>query len=182
MRAANSLCTLVVGRDFSGSGQHTYARSPGPRLFEAGIITGSCQLVHASEIPDMPSGLIEGQHYLRFSSTEELIHLLRQAQINSEPFRAIGSAMASEIQAHHTYDQRAAVLVESLFHCTPEEAVSIEPSSKLRVLFISHEQTRPGFQYGGAGLCLDQIVSAAPADVDVRILCRSGDDGHSLYY
>ena len=179
LRAANSLCTLVVGRDFSGSGQHTYARSPGPRLFEAGI-TGSCQLVHASEIPDMPSGLIEGQHYLRFSSTEELIHLLRQAQINSEPFRAIGSAMASEIQAHHTYDQRAAVLVESLFHCTPEEAVSIEPSPKLRVLFISHEQTRPGFQYGGAGLCLDQIVSAAPADVDVRILCRSGDDGHSF--
>ena len=128
----------------------------------------------------MPSGLIEGQHYLRFSSTEELIHLLRQAQINSEPFRAIGSAMASEIQAYHTYDQRAAVLVESLFHCTPEEAVSIEPSPKLRVLFISHEQTRPGFQYGGAGLCLDQIVSAAPADVDVRILCRSGDDGHSF--
>ena len=28
--------------------------------------------------------------------------------------------------------------------------------------------------------CLDQIVSAAPEDVDVRVLCRSGDDGHSF--
>ena len=177
LRASNSLCTLVVGRDFSGSGQHCYARSPGPRLFEAGI-TGSCQLVHAEEIPDMPLGLIEGQHYLRFSTAEQLIDLLRQAQINPEPFREIGFALASEIQSRHTYEQRAALLVESLQQCKPEEAISTEPLSRLRVLFISHEQTKPGFQHGGAGLCLDQIVEAAPDDVDVRILCRSGDDGH----
>ena len=182
MRAANSLCTLVVGRDFSGSGQHSYARSPGPRLFEAGI-TGSCQLVHASEIPDMPAGLNDGQHYLRFSTTEELVDLLRQAKIDPKPFRAIGGAMASEIRAQHTYDQRAAVIVESLMNCEPEEAeeaYSPETSTKLRALFISHEQTKPGFQHGGAGLCLDQIVAAAPNDVDVRILCRTGDDGHSF--
>ena len=49
----------------------------------------------------------------------------------------------------------------------------------MRVLFISHEQTKPGFQYGGAGLCLDQIVAASPDDIDVRILCRSGDDAWS---
>ena len=58
LRASNSLCTLVVGRDFSGSGKHNYARSPGPCLFEAGI-TGSCQIVHAAEIPDMPKGMEE---------------------------------------------------------------------------------------------------------------------------
>jgi glycosyltransferase involved in cell wall biosynthesis len=179
LRAANSLCTLVVGRDFSGSGQHSYARSPGPRLFEAGI-TGSCQLVHASEIPDMPAGLEEGEHYLRFSSTEQLLDLLRQAQLDPAPFRAMGAAMASEIQAQHTYNQRAAELVESLLHCRPEATASAELAPRLRALFISHEQTKPGFQHGGAGLCLDQIVAAAPDDVDVRILCRSGDDGHSF--
>jgi len=179
LRAADSLCTLVVGRDFSGSGEHRYARSPGPRLFEAGI-TGSCQLVHSSEIPDMPAGLEEGEHYLRFSSTEQLLELLQQAQTNPGPFRAIGAAMASEIKARHTYDHRAAELVESLLRFSPEAAAATELSPRRRALFISHEQTKPGFQHGGAGLCLDQIVAAAPDDVDVRILCRSGDDGHSF--
>ena len=177
LRASNSLCTLVVGRDFSGSGNHTYARSPGPRLFEAGI-TGSCQLVHSSEIPDMPSGLKDGRHYLRFSTAEQLVDLLHQARINPEPFQAIGAAMAAEVEAEHTYDQRAETLVRSLLNCEPESAVSTEPLRRLRALFISHEQTKPGFQHGGAGLCLDQIVAAAPNDVDVRILCRNGD-GHS---
>ena len=179
LRAANSLCTLVVGRDFSGSGQHTYARSPGPRLFEAGI-TGSCQLVHASEIPDMPDGLEEGRHYLRFRSTDQLLDLLRQAQSNPEPFRVIGRSLSAEIQSQHTYDQRAAVVVDSLLQCDPEVAFSTDPLPKSRALFISHEQTRPGFQHGGAGLCLDEIVSATPDDVDLRILCRTGDDGHSF--
>ena len=179
LRASNSLCTLVVGRDFSGSGQHTYARSPGPRLFEAGI-TGSCQLVHASEIPDMPHGLVEGQHYLRFSSTDQLLSLLRQAQRNPDPFRVIGRSLSAEIQAQHTYDNRAAVLVDSLLNCYPADTLHTEPLPRFRALFISHEQTKPGFQHGGAGLCLDQIVSAAPEDVDVRVLCRSGDDGHSF--
>ena len=85
LRAANSICTLVVGRDFSGSGKHNYARSPGPRLFEAGI-AGSCQLVHASEIPDMPDGLVDGRHFLRFSSSDQLVELLRQAQITLNHF------------------------------------------------------------------------------------------------
>lgn len=179
LRALNSLCTLVVGRDFSGSGRHVYARSPGPRLFEAGI-TGSCQLVHASEIPDMPLGLEEGRHYLRFKSLEELLDLLGQAQVNSDPFRAIGSAMASEIQCRHTYDQRADVLLSSLRQLSIEDSRVELQQPRTKVLFISHEQTKPGFQHGGAGLCLEQIVTSAPADVDVRILCRSGDDGHSF--
>ena len=177
LRASNSLCTLVVGRDFSGSGKHNYARSPGPRLFEAGI-TGSCQIVHAAEIPDMPKGMEEGRHYLRFNTTEQLVSLLRQAEIDPSPFRAIGEAMASEIKARHTYDQRAAVLVESLLHYSPEVKTTAELTPTFRVLFVSHEQTKPGFQYGGAGICLDQIIAAAPKDVDVRVLCRSGDDGH----
>ena len=100
LRAANSLCTLVVGRNFSGSGNHRYARSPGPRLFEAGI-TGSCQLVHDAEIPDMPQGLEEGKHYLRFKSTEQLVDLLRKAEKDPEPFRAIGKAMAAVISDEH---------------------------------------------------------------------------------
>ena len=179
LRSANSLCTLVVGRDFSGSGDHCYARSPGPRLFESGI-TGSCQLVHASEIPDMPFGLKEGHHFLRFKTTEQLIDLLCDAKTNPEPFRVIGSALSSEIHLRHTYDNRASVIVKSLYQCIPESAPYIQSYSKVRVLFISHEQTKPGFQYGGAGLCLDQIVAASPDDVDVRILCRSGDDGHSF--
>ena len=170
---------LVVGRDFSGSGRHIYARSPGPRLFEAGI-TGSCQLVHASEIPDMPFGLEEGRHYLRFKTLEELVDLLGQAQVNSEPFRAIGSAMASEIQSRHTYDQRVDVLLSSLRQLSNEDSLVKLKVPRTKVLFISHEQTKPGFQHGGAGLCLDQIVASAPADADVRILCRSGDDGHSF--
>ena len=179
LRATNSICTLVVGRDFSGSGKHSYAKSPGPRLFEAGI-TGSCQLVHSSEIPDMPGGLKDGHHYLRFSSTEELLDILHQAKINPEPFQAIGAAMASEIEAQHTYDHRAATLVESLKDCEPENTISQRLVQRRRTLFISHEQTKPGFQHGGAGLCLDQIVETAPDDVDVRILCRNGDEGHTF--
>ena len=179
LRSANSLCTLVVGRDFSGSGRHIYARSPGPRLFEAGL-TGSCQLVHSSEIPDMPVGLEEGRHYLRFSSTVELVDLLREANVNPDSFRAIGSAMAAEIQTNHTYDQRASEIVESLLNCKPESQAFSLRTSQLRALFISHEQTKPGYNHGGAGLCLDQIVAEAPHDVDLRILCPSGDDGHSF--
>ena len=179
LRAANSICTLVVGRSFSGSGKHQFARSPGPRLFEAGI-TGSCQLVHASETPDMPAGLEEGRHFLRFSSIEQLVDLLHDASVTPDRFLNIGAAMAAEIKVQHTYDQRAAVLIEALLKCKTEVAVSTIPSIKRRVLFISHEQTKPGFQYGGAGICLDQIVSAAPSHVDVRILCRTSDDGHSF--
>ena len=119
LRSANSLCTLVVGRDFSGSGDHCYARSPGPRLFESGI-TGSCQLVHAAEIPDMPFGLKEGHHFLRFTTTEQLIDLLCDAKTNPEPFRVIGDALSSEIHLRHTYDNCASVIVESLYQCIPE--------------------------------------------------------------
>lgn len=178
LRASNSLCTLVIGRDFSGSGAHRYARSPGPRLFEAGL-TGSCQLVHAAEIPDMPSNLEEGVHFLRFGSLEQLLSLLHQAYADPAPFAAIGAAMASSIRAHHSYDQRADQLVQALKRCpTAPIPLVAAPSPSLRVLFISHEQTKPGFQHGGAGLCLDQIVATAPASAEVRILCRSGDDGH----
>ena len=75
LRAANSISTLVIGRNFSGSGINRYANSPGPRLFEAGI-TGSCQLVQAEEIKDMPFNMIENIHYLRFRTTKELIEIL----------------------------------------------------------------------------------------------------------
>ena len=178
LRAADSLCTLVIGRDFSGSGKNNYARSPGPRLFEAGI-TGSCQLVHSSEIPDMPEGLKECQHFLRFNSAEQLVKLLHQAKIDPGPFRAIGLAMADKIKEQHTYDQRAATLVESLKQCDTDRTFATELVPKRRALFISHELTKPGYQHGGAGLCLDQIVAAAPNDVELRVLCRN-DDGHSF--
>lgn len=176
-RAERSLCTLVIGRDFSGSGRHTYARSPGPRLFEAGI-TGSCQLVYAGEIPEVPDGLEEGSHFLGFDNLLELVSLLREARQAPERFQAIGAAMAAQILAHHTYEQRAEVLVSSLRGCQPETVQLAAPArSSLRVLFISHEQTRPGFHFGGAGLCLDRILAAAPPQSEVRVLCRSGDDG-----
>ena len=176
LRAANSLCTLVIGRDFSGSGKNQYAKTPGPRLFEAGV-TGSCQLVHDEEIRDMPKIFQEGVHYLRFSTTNQLVDLLHQAEGNPEPFRVIGRAMAEEIKTKHTYDQRAATIVESIRECKHEISTSKPQIRLCRALFISHEQTKAGFQHGGAGLCLDQIVESAPKDVDIRILCRSGDEG-----
>ncbi len=177
-RAHRSLCTLVIGRDFSGSGQHLYARSPGPRLFEAGV-TGSCQLVHAGEIPDMPPDLVEGEHYLRFHDLEHLRALLAQARLEPQRFQMIGEAMAERIRQHHTYDQRADLLLKSLERC-PQESIQLTHLSpeKRRVLFVSHEQARPGFHHGGAGLCLKSILEASSADVEIRVLCRAGDDGH----
>ncbi len=179
LRAADSLCTLVIGRDFSGSGHHRYARSPGPRLFEAGL-TGSCQLVHAAEIPEMPADLEEGRHYLRFHNLASLIDLLREAQANPDRFQAIGATMAASIGRQHTYDQRAQQLVAALRQCQPEPLTlpATAATAPQRLLFVSHEQSKPGFHHGGAGLCLDQIVATAPAGSDVRVLCRSGDDGH----
>lgn len=177
LRAARSLCTLVIGRDFSGSGRHAYSRSPGPRLFEAGL-TGSCQLVHAGEIPDMPANLVEGEHYLRFHNLEELCSLLQEARRVPQRFQAIGAAMSGCIRRHHTYDQRAGVLLEALSLCRPApirfRAISCPGR---RVLFVSHEQARPGFHHGGAGLCLEAILAAAPADAEIRVLYRAGDDG-----
>ena len=176
-RAHRSLCTLVIGRDFSGSGRHAYARSPGPRLFEAGL-TGSCQLVHAGEIPDMPADLVEGEHFLRFHGLEDLRELLAQARCEPERFRVIGAAMADRIRAHHTYDQRARQLLEALSASQPDPIHLAPASAGRRLLFLSHEQARPGFHHGGAGLCLEAILAAAPADAEIRVLCRSGDDGH----
>lgn len=176
LRAARSLCTLVIGRDFSGSGHHAYSRSPGPRLFEAGL-TGSCQLVHAGEMPDMPADLVEGEHYLRFHNIDELCRLLREARNAPQRYQAIGAAMAGRIRTHHTYDQRARVLLEALDCCRPEPIhLLAAPSLKPRVLFVSHEQARPGFHHGGAGLCLEAILAAAPLDVEIRVLCRAGDN------
>jgi len=177
LRAANSLCTLVIGRDFSGSGAHRFARSPGPRLFEAGL-TGSCQLVHAAEIPDMPANLEEGIHFLRFSSLAQLRSLLEQAHTDPTPFLEMGAAMAAVIREQHSYDQRAEQLVQALRQCPTDAITTPRTAPNWRVLFISHEQTKPGFQHGGAGLCLDHIVAAAPASAELRILCRAGDDGH----
>lgn len=176
-RAARSLCTLVIGRDFSGSGEHAFSRSPGPRLFEAGI-TGSCQLVHAEEIPDMPADLQEGRHFLRFRNLADLTALLAEARQRPERFQAIGAAMAGRIRRHHTYDQRATALLEALSQC-PVQPVQL-PAQPLppRLLFLSHEQARPGFHHGGAGLCLEAILAAAPPQAEIRVLCRAGDDGH----
>ncbi|MFZ0407319.1 MAG: glycosyltransferase [Cyanobium sp.] len=180
MRAACSLCTLVIGRDFSGSGRHAYSRSPGPRLFEAGI-TGSCQLVHAGEIPDMPLDLVEGEHFLRFRDLDELLELLTEACREPQRFRDIGTAMAGRIRLHHTYDQRAQVLLEVLGQCRPDPIRLLAAfPAKTRLLFVSHEQVRPGFHHGGAGLCLEAILAAAPADTEIRVLCRAGDDGRGF--
>jgi glycosyltransferase involved in cell wall biosynthesis len=177
LRAARSLCTLVIGRDFSGSGLHAYSRSPGPRLFEAGL-SGSCQLVHAGEIPDMPADLLEGEHYLRFHHLEELCSLLQEARNAPQRFQAIGAAMAARIRGHHTYDARARVLLEALGQCRPTPIqLPAVPAASRRLLFVSHEQARPGFHHGGAGLCLETILAAAPADAEIRVLCRAGDDG-----
>lgn len=177
-RAGRSLCTVVIGRDFSAAGHHAFARSPGPRLFEAGL-SGSCQLVHSAEIPDMPADLQEGEHYLRFADLGGLQALLQEARVNPDRFRAIGAAMAARIQDHHTYDQRAAELVGALRRHEPVRLpVAPTPPVPLRVLFISHEQTRPGSHFGGAGLCLDRVLKAAPAHAEVRVLYRAGDDGH----
>ena len=176
-RAARSLCTLVIGRDFSGSGQHAFSRSPGPRLFEAGI-TGSCQLVHAGEIPDMPADLEEGRHFLRFRNLAELTDLLAEARQRPERFQAIGAAMAGRIRCHHTYDQRATTLLEALGQCPVAPVQLPAPPQPPRLLFLSHEQARPGFHHGGAGLCLEAILAAAPPEAEIRVLCRAGDDGH----
>lgn len=177
LRAARSLCTLVIGRDFSGSGAHLFSRSPGPRLFEAGF-TGSCQLVHAGEIAEMPADLEEGQHFLRFHTLHDLLELLAAARQRPQRFQAIGAAMAARIRSHHTYDQRARVLLEALGQCPPEPIhVPAADQQPLRLLFLSHEQARPGFHHGGAGLCLQAILGATPSHVQVRVLCRAGDDG-----
>ena len=66
--------------------------------------------------------------------------------------------MSSEIMSHHTYDQRADLIVKSLRNLPSDPASSRFSSQRYRALFISHELTKPGFQFGGAGLCLDQIV------------------------
>lgn len=178
LRAARSLCTLVIGRDFSGSGPNAYSRSPGPRLFEVGL-TGSCQLVHAGEIPDMPADLLDGVHYLRFHHLDELCILLRECRSAPQRFQDIGAAMADRVRVHHTYDQRAQVLLEGLKQC-PSEPFHLTTSiaANQRFLFVSHEQARPGFHHGGAGICLETILAAAPADAEIRVLCRAGDDGH----
>lgn len=176
LRAARSVCTLVIGRDFSGSGVRLFSRSPGPRLFEAGL-TGSCQLVHAGEIADMPADLQEGEHYLRFQSLPDLLALLEEARQRPQRFLAIGEAMAARIRSHHTYDHRARVLLDALRYCPPEPIHFPAVPRPKRLLFLSHEQALPGFHHGGAGLCLKAILDAVPDDIQVRMLCRAGDDG-----
>lgn len=172
-RARNSLCTLVIGRDFSGSGQHLYARSPGPRLFEAGI-TGSCQVVHSSEIPDMPADLIEDKHYIRFSTREQLLEILDEAERAPSKFAIIGANMAKQIRANHTFKNRADFIIRHILSLG-FKPTSTQAPRRLRCLFVSHEQTRPGFNHGGAGLCLDKIIADAPKEAEIQILCRSGD-------
>jgi len=178
LRAANSISTLVIGRNFSGSGNNRYANSPGPRLFEAGI-TGSCQLVHAEEIKDMPISMIENIHYLRFGTTKELVEILISIHRDPEPYLKIGNAMANIIKTEHTYKHRVKKILNELNNLPPEEAYT--NSSKLnRILFISHERTKAGFNYGGAGICLDKIISQAPVNTEIRILCPSGDNGNQF--
>jgi len=178
LRAAKSICTLVIGRNFSGSGNNKYANSPGPRLFEAGI-TGSCQLVHSDEIKDMPSGMIENIHYLRFRTTEELIDILLSAHKDPEPYLKIGKAMADVIKSEHTYNHRAKLILSELNNI-PIQKIKPAGSKLNKVLFISHERTKPGFNYGGAGICLDKIISQVPINTEIRILCPSGDNGNKF--
>ena len=118
-------------------------------------------LVHDEEIRDMPKIFQEGVHYLRFNTTNQLVDFASSRE-NPEPFRVIGRAMAEEIKTKHTYDQRAAEIVESIRECKHEISTSKPQIRLCRALFINHEQTKAGFQHGGAGLCLDQIVESAP--------------------
>ena len=178
LRAAKSICTLVIGRNFSGSGKNKFANSPGPRLFEAGI-TGSCQLVHSNEIRDMPHGMTENIHYLRFETNKELIDILLSAHKNPEPYLKIGKAMADIIKSEHTYAHRAKKILCELNNIYID-SIAVASNKINKVLFISHERTKPGFNYGGAGICLDKIISQAPVNTEIRILCPSGDNGNQF--
>lgn len=178
MRASRSLCTIVMGRSFSGSGYSLFARSPGPRLFEAGI-TGTCQLVHGKEIPDIPEGIEIGTHVLHFSNEEELLSLLRQAELQPAPFRKIGLAMREEVLKSHTYVARASQLLKDIskeLQSRKLQPVALRSAKRKRYLFLTHELTGPDSHHGGAGICLERILKAVAPAADVQVLSPVGDN------
>ena len=156
LRAANGLCTLVIGQ-FPGSGKNNYARSPGPRLFEAGI-TGSCQLVHSSEIPDMPEAL--KMPTLSTISPEQLVKLTTPGQ--NRPWSISSHRISYGWQNQRTTPPRSTCsdVVESLKQC--EQTGHFDRTcTKTQSAFYISWTNKPGYQHGGAGFCLDQIVAAA---------------------
>ena len=95
----------------------------------------------------MPSGIQEGRHFLRFNSTDHLVDLLHQLELILSPFELLVLLWLLKfliiIRMTISFN-----FIESLKYSIHRHAVVQQSLPRRRALFISHEQTKPGFQHG----------------------------------
>ncbi|MDN8100034.1 glycosyltransferase [Burkholderia multivorans] len=158
-----SAITLMLPRVFSASGEHEFAETPPPRLFEAAL-AGGTQMIHES-LAEIDQSFTPGTEVVLFSSERDFlqkaIHL-----INDRPYRnAIAEAARQRALQEHTYDNRIHTML-SRVSSTPPRHAQTAPSQKRTVLFVTHNIPSQG-NFGGVEVYLHRIKKALEGDWNV---------------
>lgn len=179
--ANKSKISLVLHREFSGSGNACKAESPGPRIFE-NAMSGSFLLVDDSL--EFNEKLFQpGKEYIPFKDVDECIELIDYYLAN--PAERIEVAEAAQLKtiSEHTYDSRvsailseAKVLQSSNAHKNDSVVIT-----KKKLLFVSHNviSRQP---FGGVEVYLNSIINKVNVEYDVYIFVPDITCGYGSSY
>lgn len=171
-RFANmSLCTLVLPRVFSTSGDREFAETPPPRLYEAAL-AGTVQLVQ-SNISEANQYFTENKEFIFFDDAEQL--KLKIKKLRKEPDLRYEIAKNSQARAleMHCYEHRVATIFSELSNIGLKSSESSESlikdaqnTVKKRLLYVAHNLVQHG-NFGGVEVYLKSISSLLCDDFDI---------------
>lgn len=136
-----SRIVLGLHRTFSASGNAPSARTPGPRVFEAGL-AGTAQLVDL-ELPEVLACFDEGSEIAGFRTEDECID--RIGAILADPQLRARIALGAQARTlrDHTYAHRVQRLLDEIGACASEAATAGATRAgpaprKPRILHVTH--------------------------------------------
>jgi len=158
-RFANaSVCTLVLPRVFSASGNRDFAETPPPRLYEAAL-AGTVQLVQ-SNLTEAEQYFEAGQDFIYFDTADELIKSIRALRADFTWRNQIARRAQTKALAQHCYEQRMAHVLAELNALKQRvqhiELVLVPPTGKPKLLFVVHNVVEQG-HFGGVEVYLKHM-------------------------
>lgn len=141
-RMANlSKITLMLGREFSASGNRAKADTPGPRLFETAMACGF-QLLDDS-ISDFSSYFTIGKEAVTFSGVNDCIEKIKFYLERPDSRKNIAINAQKRALSSHTYDHRVQEILDAASTLSPKAKIPATPhiryhSKKPTILMVSH--------------------------------------------
>lgn len=183
-----SRMSLMIDREFSGSGNYTVSDTPGPRLFEAAS-AGACPVVDLRVAGDAISalGFVEGVDYFGFSSVDDFRRVVERFIHEQRVFEDAAKQIQKKVAEHHTYSHRAQKIVElaqqEIRHRESNWVFKEENDQEdqpVRVLALTHDLLKFGF-VGGAEIYMEELASKSQ-QFEVYQMSRDGRMGYGTRY